>query len=356
MVNRGLNGRDKRLGIGLWGGMSVNDLVDVVKYSDNHGYESAYIIESFSDPFCFLSACARETERIKLGTGVATVFTRNPTSIAIASATVDAISEGRFRLGLGVGHREIHKVRDDVEVERPSPFINPLERLRETTELTHALIGAAYRGENVNFSGSVFQLNDYEPWMRPHRERIEVFYGALSESTFELAGEIADGIAPIFTPIEFVEKMKAAVTRGAERVGRDPAEIDIQCYLPTSVSDDVELARLAAKYDVAIHMSSFRYYRNYFVRQGMGDAVDKISDLIDTGNFDKAIEAVSDEMVEAVTVFGTPEMCQARIQEYRDAGVGLPIIFPIFEGFLSYLPVPGSHKKVIELLESLAPS
>ena len=124
----------QRLGVGLWGGMSVNELIDVVKLADRRGYESAYIIESFADAFCFLAACARETENIILGTGVATVFTRNPTTIAIAAATVDSISEGRFRLGLGVGHREIHRMRDDVEVRRPSPFDDPLVRLRETTK------------------------------------------------------------------------------------------------------------------------------------------------------------------------------------------------------------------------------
>ena len=230
----------ERLGIGLWGGMPINDLIDVVKLADRRGYESAYLIESFSDAFCFLAACARETDKIILGTGVATVFTRNPTTIAIAAATVDSISEGRFRLGLGAGHREIHRMRDDVEILRPSPFENPLQRLRETTELTRAILKGAFNGESVRYRGEIFQVRDYEPWLSPYRDNIEIFYGAFSESTFELAGEVADGIAPIFVPLEFVPVMKDSVARGAARVGRDPAEIDLGCYLPTCVSDDVE--------------------------------------------------------------------------------------------------------------------
>ena len=169
----------KRLGMGLWGGMRINELIDVVRLADERGYESAYLIESFSDAFCFLAACARETDQIILGTGVATVFTRNPTTIAMAAATVDSISEGRFRLGLGVGHREIHRMRDDVEIHRPSPFENPLQRLKEATELTRAILKGAFHGELVRYQGEIFHVRDYEPWMNPHRDNIEIFYGVL---------------------------------------------------------------------------------------------------------------------------------------------------------------------------------
>ncbi len=343
----------ERLGIGLWGGMPINDLIDVVKLADRRGYESAYLIESFSDAFCFLAACARETDKIILGTGVATVFTRNPTTIAIAAATVDSISEGRFRLGLGAGHREIHRMRDDVEILRPSPFENPLQRLRETTELTRAILKGAFNGESVRYRGEIFQVRDYEPWLSPYRDNIEIFYGAFSESTFELAGEVADGIAPIFVPLEFVPVMKDSVARGAARVGRDPAEIDLGCYLPTCVSDDVEEAKLATKYNMADHMSSRQYYQNYFVRRGMKDAVDGIVALVEGGRVDKAVDLVTDEMADAVTVYGTPEMCREKIDTYRQAGITLPIVFPIHPGFRSYLPDEKSRDGIMHIVDAL---
>ena len=346
----------QRLGVGLWGGMTVNELIEVVKLADRRGYESAYIIESFADAFCFLSACARETENIILGTGVATVFTRNPTTIAIASATVDSISGGRFRLGLGVGHREIHRMRDDVEVNRPSPFADPLGRLRETTELVRAIMKGAYRGESVRFEGEVFHVRDYEPWLSPHRDDIEIFYGAFSESTFELAGEIADGIAPIFVPLEFVPAMKESVARGAARSGRDPAEVDLACYLPTAVSDDVEQAKLAAKYDVATHMSSYAYYRNYFVRRGMGEVVAEIVEKVRSEDMAAAAAAVPDEMADAVSVYGTAEDCRRKIDVYRQAGITLPIIFPLHPEFRGYLPDPASRAGIYATVDALGPA
>ena len=101
-----------RIALAVWGGMSTDDLIDLVKQADRAGYESVFLIESYADQSAVLGACARETERILLGTGVTTAFYRTPTSLAIAGATVDALSHGRFVLGLGVGHREIVAMRD----------------------------------------------------------------------------------------------------------------------------------------------------------------------------------------------------------------------------------------------------
>lgn len=112
-----------RIGIGFWGRMSVNELIDCVYLADQKGYESAYLIESSADVFGVLSACARETSNIILATDVATAFTRNPTTIATAATTVDTLSAGRFRLGLGIGHSEIHQARDNLELGRPLPLL-----------------------------------------------------------------------------------------------------------------------------------------------------------------------------------------------------------------------------------------
>src|SRR5690242_3981479 len=98
--------------------MSLQQLVGVVAAADRGGYEAAWVIESYADVYAVLAACAVATEQIHLGPGVTTVFHRSPTQIAISGATVDALSGGRFRLGLGVGHREIVAMRDDVERAR----------------------------------------------------------------------------------------------------------------------------------------------------------------------------------------------------------------------------------------------
>ena len=342
-----------RIGIGFWGGMSVNELIDSVALADQKGYESAYLIESFADAFGVLSACARETSRIILGTGVATIFTRNPTTIAIAAATVDTISEGRFRLGLGAGHPEIHRARDNPEVSRPLPFAQPQRRLRETTAVVRAIVQGAATGQLVNYSGEIFQIRDYEPWLHAYRDSIPIYYGALSDKTLELAGEIADGILPIFVPLDVVPAVVAAVRRGAERVGRDPAEIDIGCYLPCCISDDRANAKRAMQYVTAIHLTSYVLYQRYFQRRGYGEIVASIVEHGARGDMDGAATLVSDPMIDAYAVYGSAEQCRHRIAEYRAAGVTLPIIYPIHPTFTNYLPDAAARDGIQSIIDAL---
>lgn len=343
-----------RIGVGFWGGMSVNELIDSVVLADQKGYESAYLIESFADAFGVLSACARETSRIILGTGVATVFTRNPTTIAIAAATVDTISEGRFRLGIGAGHPEIHNARDDPEPARPLAFARPQRRLRETTEVVRAILKGAAAGNLVQYAGEVFQITDYEPWLHAYRDTIPVYFGALADKTIELAGEIADGILPIFVPLDVVPAVVSAVRRGAQRVGRDPAEVDIGCYIPCCVSDDHAMAKRAMQYVTAIHLTSYVLYQRYFQRRGYGKVVANIVAYGARGDINGAAALVSDNMIDAYAVYGSPERCLYRIAAYRAAGVTLPIIYPIHPTFTNYLPDSTARDGVRNTIDALA--
>ena len=343
-----------RIGVGFWGGMSVNELIDCTSLADQKGYESAYLIESFADAFGVLSACARETSNIVLATGVATIFTRNPTTIATAAATVDAISEGRFRLGLGIGHSEIHQARDNPEPGRPFPFDRPLRRLRETTEVVGAILKGAVEGKLVNYTGRIFQITDYEPWLHPYRDSIPFYFGALSEKTLALAGEIADGVLPIFVPLDMVPDILSAVQRGAQRVGRDPSSIDICCYLPCCVSTDRATAKRAMQYVTAIHVTKYVLYAQYFERRGYGETVAQLQARAARGDIDGAAALVTDEMVDTFAVYGSAGQCHEKIAQYRAAGVTLPIIYPIHPTFTNYLPDATARDGIRSTIEALA--
>lgn len=344
-----------RLAVGLWGGMPLVELIDVVKVADGDGYEAAFVIESYADQYAVLAACASATEQIDLGTGVTTVFSRTPTAIAVAGATVDALSRGRFVLGLGVGHREIVRMRDDLEPARPLPFTAPLQRLRETVDIVRLVVEAAVRNEPVSYRGQIFELRDYRPWIAAYRSRFPISFGSFSERGWELAGEIADGVLPIFMPLSMIGRYTAAVHRGAERAGRDPAEIDIGCYLPCCVSDDEEEARLAMRYLLSFHMAEYVHYRRWFEEQGQGELVARIGGLIGRGDTRAAAALITDEMVDGIAIAGTPEQCRAGIARYRAAGIALPVVYPIYPGFTGYLPNPATRAGILHTIEALAP-
>ncbi len=343
-----------RIALAVWGGMSTDDLIDLVKQADRAGYESVFLIESYADQSAVLGACARETERILLGTGVTTAFYRTPTSLAIAGATVDALSHGRFVLGLGVGHREIVAMRDDVEPSRPLLFEKPLQRLRETVEVVRAVGDAAVRNEPVSYEGEIFQVREYLPWISAYRARFPIYLGSFFEKGWELAGEIADGVLPIFMPLELIPTYTAAVARGAARAGRDPSEIDLACYIPCCVDEDAERARTAMQYLVAFHMSSYVHYRKWFEGQGHGAVVQRVADHLAAGEAGKAAALVTEEMLAGITVYGTAEHCTAAIARYRAAGISLPIVYPFFPEFVGYLPNPASRDGILHTVEALA--
>lgn len=349
----------QRIAVGLWGGMPMDDLIGCVKLADRGGYETAFLIESYADQFVVLGACARETERIRLGTGVTTVFNRTPTNLAIAGATVDALSHGRFVLGLGAGHSEIVRMRDDVEPKRPLPFERPLQRLRETVESVHAVMAAALLNEPVSYQGEIFEIREYLPWIAAHRGRYPVYVGAFFERAFELAGAVADGTMPIFMPLANVEAYTAAVHRGARAAGRDPGEVDIACYIPCCVARgdsaaEIEQARTAMRYLVAFHMAEYANYRKHFEQQGHGELVRTIGALIAAGDAGAAARLVTDEMVDGITVAGTAAQCAARIDEYRARGIQLPIVYPIYPEYVGYLPNPASRDGILRTVEALA--
>lgn len=308
--------------------MPVDGLVRTVQLAERSGYEAAFVIESFGDPFALLAACARESAVIRLGTGVATVFTREAEVTARAAATVSALSGRRFVLGLGVGHPEIHTVRDDVDRERPVPFRRPLDRLRET-------IGT----------------------VRAAAPQIPIWLGALHRGALELAGELADGVISLFLPADNVATVRATIARGARRANRDPRDIALAAYLPVCVDRDIAAAKRAMRYHVATYLSSYRYYQQHFTSIGL-DALVRQARIdpsigMSAAPDERLCSLIADATLERLTFSGPAGRCRDRIEQIRQAGVDLPIVYPVDPGFRGYRPgvdVEGELREAIVLL------
>src|SRR5215510_4834387 len=131
----------RRIGIAFSGGASPSEIVDCVRLAESLGYESAWVAEGHGgDQFATLAACAVQTSRILLGTSITSIFVRTAPTIAMAAATVDTLSGGRFILGVGSSHRV------QVEAEHGVAYGKPLTRVRETVEIIRALLRDDTRG------------------------------------------------------------------------------------------------------------------------------------------------------------------------------------------------------------------
>src|SRR6059058_673498 len=124
-----------RVGVAFSGGLTPPDIVECVQLAETLGYESAWVAEGHGgDQFAILSACATATRRIRLGTSISSVFVRSAPTIAMAAATVDHLSGGRFVLGLGSSHRV------QVEGEHGIAFGRAIPRVRDTVAIVRALL------------------------------------------------------------------------------------------------------------------------------------------------------------------------------------------------------------------------
>src|SRR3989441_10060656 len=160
-----------RIGVAFSGGLAPADIVDCVKLAEALGYESAWVAEGHGgDQFAILGACAVATRRILLGTSISSVFVRSATTIGMATATVDQLSNGRFILGLGSSHRV------QVEPEHGIPFVQPTARLRDTIAIVRALL----RDGVVAHHGEVVTIERFALWLPTPKPDIPIYGSALS--------------------------------------------------------------------------------------------------------------------------------------------------------------------------------
>ena len=308
-----------RVGVAFSGGLLPAEIVECVKLAESLGYESAWVAEGHGgDQFAILSACAMATRRILLGTSITSVFVRSAPTIAMAAATVDQLSEGRFVLGLGSSHRV------QVEPEHGIPFVQPTRRLRETIDVVRGLL----RDGVVSYRGDVVNIEKFDLWFPPRRKQIPIYVAALFPTLLETTGEIADGVLMTWPTLDGIGRAAAHVATGARRAGRDPDAVDIGSLIPCAVAVTRTAARDAMRAAVGFYAGFFPRYNRLLAQAGFEDSVRQIKSAFERGGREAAARAVPDELIDAVALAGSSRECRARVEEYRKAGLRLPIISP----------------------------
>lgn len=311
--------------------LATRQLVDLAVSAEDLGYDAVYMPEAWArDALVLCQAFAGATSRIQVGTAAVSVPVRTPAVAAMASATIDDLSGGRFTLGLGMGHQRTTTNWHGL------PYEPKLQWLREYVEIVRRI----HRREKMDFHGEILRSTDYRLGFEPRRPRIPIYLAVLRLGSMRLAGEIADGAFMYFAPPAYVRQGIAAMDEGLERAGRDPGSFDRTLMIPTWVTDDPARAREVARVQVAWY-SNLAFYNAMFRDAGFVEEADRLRAawaqvkerdpemtgwmaLSDCGT----AEHVSDELVESVAVFGTAEQCRARIESYRELGVDTPIVFP----------------------------
>lgn len=327
------------IGIAFSGGPSPSEIVDCAVLAEDLGYESVWVAEGHGgDQFATLSACAVRTSRVALGTAITSIYVRSIPTIAMAAASVDDLSGGRFILGIGSSHKV------QVVPEHGVPFGKPLTKTRECVEIVRALL----RDGEVQYEGDTVRIENFDFWFTPHRRDMPIYIAAVFPKMTALCGEVADGIILTRSTLKTANEVRRNIAEGAKAASRDPAQVAVTSLLPTSVAETRQEAFDAMRPGLAFYCGFFPRYNRLVAAHGFAEEAAAIADAWSRGARDTAVGMVTDAMVDATGVAGTPAECRAKIEAYRASGIDLPIISPFARG-------PGAKERFEAAIRACAP-
>ena len=316
--------------------LTPQDYQELAVQAEGRGYETVWVPEGGGrDSLTQLASIAMKTQRIKLGTGILAIFSRTPTLTAMSASGLEAVSQGRFLLGLGVGHRR------SVEGEHGVAFGRPLTRMREMISILRRLL----QGEQVSHQGRVFQVESASLGAATPATKVPIYIAALGPQMLELAGEMADGVLLNWTAAGFLQRAIGHIQQGADRAGRDVSEIDIAGYVRVAVVDDPSEARQSLKGQVARY-ASMPFYRDFFRLTGFTEEMAIAERAMQQGDVSAAAQAISQGMLDQVAIVGTAEECRAELEKRRGLGLQQPVVAPFAVG-----DIKQSHQRAIAAFE-----
>jgi F420-dependent oxidoreductase-like protein len=318
------------LNLGYWGMGNDADNLALAREADVLGYSCAWAAEAYgSDAPTVLAWVGAQTEQIGLGSSILQIPARSPAMAAMTAATLDTLSGGRFRLGLGVSGPQVSEGWHGIR------FAQPLARTREYVDIVNLALSrkrVRYEGQHYTLPlpdgpGKALQLT-----VHPVREHIPIYLASVGPKNLELTGEIADGWLSIFFSTDFAAEQLARIEAGRARVGKSMDGFDVVASAPLLIGpagdSPEDLAALAepirgyaALYIGGMGSREVNFYNQLAVRMGYPDEAAEIQDRYLARDYQAAAAAVPFEFIDATSLLGSPERIARRMADYAAAGV-----------------------------------
>jgi 5,10-methylenetetrahydromethanopterin reductase len=310
----------------------LDDIVEHAHVMDRLGFDTMWLAEAYPwwrkhsmearSATALSPVLARETDRLALGWGIISPYTRHPIQVAMeARVTQEAAGPGRFYLGLGASKIFMREI--GVGERMPN---RPLTAVREAVEIVRAMLaGNAVDFEGDQFTARVGPLAADAP--APERQ-VPIYIAGTGPKMQQLAGEVADGLltASITTP-DFVRYSRQNLVEAAGAVGRSADDIDIGCTLVASIDEDPIKGRDGAREIAGMYLANkvqnIRGSADVLLQMAglTFEEITPVAEAMERGGRLAAKEAVTDEVLEKCQpIAGTPAECIARIEQYRAAG------------------------------------
>ena len=316
------------IGIGYSGGR-VELPIDMVQRAEQLGYDSVWSAEAYgSDAVTPLAYLAAKTSRIKLGTGILQIPARTPAMCAMTMSTLDALSDGRVLVGLGMSGPQVIEGWHGVSYGRPAA------RIREYVEILHKIWD---RREPVAFDGKVYRLPyqgaDASGLGKPlksilHSRRLPVYLATMKPLSIRITAELADGWLPIWFSPYRMAMFTADLEKGFARAGNGKSldTFDVVAGCTVVIGDDVEACLAQLKPTLALYVGGMgakgRNFHNEMVsKYGYADVAAEIQDLYLAGRKQEATALVPDELCDEISLCGPPARIRERFGAWQQAGV-----------------------------------
>jgi len=296
-------------------GTSVADGVALAQRAEAIGVHAVHGIEAINDVFVPMAAIAAATSTIAIGTYVANAYARTPQAAAFAARSLDELSGGRFTFGIGAGNRHVNEWVFGLDSTRP------MAKMRDYLAVVEALLTgevADRGGAGAEIGGPVHHMQARFV-SRPARP-VPVIVAAAGPRMIDLAAGASQGVGLgiLISPEHLAGEIRPRAEAAASAASRDPLRIRFPMAALTSVDADAEQARARARRGICglFHPVPHPYYDFLLRAQGYGAVADALARLAPQGQWADAAAQVPDEVIDRLTLTGTPSQAAARLAAY----------------------------------------
>ncbi|WP_331236338.1 LLM class flavin-dependent oxidoreductase [Natronorarus salvus] len=308
--------------------------VEISRRAESGGYSSIWSGELWGwDAFVRLGRIAEATD-LPVGTAIVNVFSRTPAAIAGAAASLARATDQTVRVGVGPSTPRA------IEAIHGLEFDSPIGQAHETVELVKKLTGD---GDRVSYSGEFRRVEGVPPL----GVDVALYNAALGPANRRLTGRLCDGWLPHNVPFPRMDEAFSVIAEAAAEAGRDPDEIDVSPYVPSAVCEERDEAYDLIRSHVAYYVGNGPGYRKS-VATLFPEEAETVSEAWAAGERGRAVDEVTDGMVEALGVAGTPEEARERFSEIAT--------LPTVDEPILVVPERASGETVERTVEELAPA
>jgi F420-dependent oxidoreductase-like protein len=318
--------------LGLLLGYSGADMslpIDRVLEAERLGFDSVWTSEAYgSDAISPAAWVLAKTSKIKVGTAIIQMPARTPAMAAMTAMTLDALSGGRFILGIGPSGPQV------IEGWHGVPYGKPLVRTREYIEIIRKILE---RRDALTYQGEHYQIPYAGPGAtglgKPLKSimhgnaKMKIYTATIAPASIRNSAAVADGMFPIYFNPERFDIYEQNLNEGFAKAGNSKSleTYDMCPFVPLSVDDDLEKARMPVKQNMALYIGGMgarekNFYNDYAKRLGYEEAAKKIQDAFLAGHRAEAVDAVPDKLVDEIALVGSHARIRDRLQAWKEAG------------------------------------